>query len=112
MTSVKQDLTIYAGDTVTISVGITDSGAAASLSSASAAWILETSVGSGSIIRKATGGSGISLSGSVATISVCPADTLSLAGDYYHELEVTDAYGNISTTTIGTITIRKSGASL
>jgi len=113
MTSVNQNFTIYAGDTASITVGITtDSGTtAASLAGASAVWIAEEEVGSGSVIRLTTNNF-VSLSGSIATLAIAASDTVNLAGKYYHELEVTDTNGNISTTTTGIVTIKKSGASL
>lgn len=36
-----------------------------------------------------------------------PADTYELAGSYYHEVEITDAYGNVSTPISDTFTIEK-----
>ena len=113
MTTTKQNLTMYAGDTASITVGVSNAdGNAASLAGASAVWVVEDQVGSGSFIRK-TIDDDISVSGSTVTISVCPTDTSELGGGtYYHELEITDASGNVSTTTTGLITIKKSGANL
>jgi len=112
MTSVNQNFTIYGGNTNSVSIGVTlDAGtSSASLGSCSAVWIVENEVESGSLIRLTTD-SGISLSGSIATLAISPSLTSGLSGKYYHELVVTDAASNVSTVTTGIVTIKKSGVS-
>jgi len=44
---------------------------------------------------------------SIIKIKLDPADTENLKGVYYHEAEVTDSFGNISTVTMGSVTIEK-----
>jgi len=109
MTSVNQNFTVYAGDTAQVSIGVTQSGAAASLSSTSIVWVLEEEVGSGSLVKLTTDDY-ISVSGSIVILGISPSHTQNLNGKYYHEVEVTDTSGNISTVTTGTVTIKKSGA--
>lgn len=112
MTSINQNVNMYAGDTINVNFGISNSdNTAASLSSASPVWIMEQNVSSGSLLRK-TSDSGISISGSTITVSISPSDTIDFAGTYYHELEVTDTSGNVSTVSTGLLTIKKSGAKL
>ena len=111
MVSTNQNFTIYAGDTNNVLVGIEEDDIAASLTGASAVWILSSDIGSGSLVR-ITSDDFLSISGSTVTIAISPSHTSSLAGKYYHELEVTDSSGNVSTTTTGVVTIKKSGANL
>ena len=40
-------------------------------------------------------------------VTIQPADTRELAGVYYHEVEITDAYGNVATPIAETFTIEK-----
>jgi len=109
MTSVNQNFKIYAGDTAQVNIGVTQSDVAASLSNASVVWIVEESPKSGSLVRLTTD-NGISVSGSIITLSISPSNTSSLTGNYYHEVEVVDVSGNISTVTTGTVTVKRSGA--
>ena len=111
MTSTNQNFTIYAGDTNNVIVGVEQNSVAASLTGASAVWILSSDIGSGSLVRM-TSDDFLTISGSTVTIAISPSHTNSLVGKYFHELEVTDSSGNVSTTTTGVVTVKESGASL
>jgi hypothetical protein len=41
------------------------------------------------------------------TVVLAPADTRDLNGSYYHEVEITDAFGNVSTPISDTFTVTK-----
>lgn len=43
----------------------------------------------------------------IVTVTLGPADTLSLSGNLYHELEVVDASGDVSTVYAGDFQIKK-----
>ena len=104
------DFEMHQGDTKRLAVSVKDpAGAAVSLIAAeSIKWwvarrvtsttrLLEKSVGSGITVTNAAGG--------LLTISINPDDTKTVSGDYYHELEVIDAAGDIGTVLRGTMTI-------
>lgn len=77
-------------------------------------WQLAQRVSSSSALITKTLGSGITItnaSGGLITVALIPADTASLkspdGSPYYHECQVTDASGNVSTVTYGTFEIRQ-----
>ena len=116
MTQIGQDLTMYSGDSQVIGYTITDaeSGDPVNLVAASAIkWRASKKLSSGfsptPLLIKALG-TGVSVTNAAAgTIQVvlAPADTALLAGRFYHELEITDGSGNVSTVAVGTLTITK-----
>jgi hypothetical protein len=99
---------MYSGDSKTIEVAITDAdGNAVMLTGATAIYTIREAITSTTaLVTKATGGSGITISGSTVTITLAAADTASLAGTYYHELEITDTGGNVSTAFQDVVTIK------
>jgi hypothetical protein len=102
----NQNFEAYKGDTRNISVSVEDDdGAAVDLTGATIKWAAANTPTSVAVISKQTGGSGISItdaSGGVFVITLQPADTASLrARTYYHEAQVTDAGGVISTVLTG-----------
>lgn len=118
MPAENQDVTHWKGDTGQITIGpVTDSaGAFPDLTSATAKWYMAasaSSTGSNIFIQKSTADGGIVITGDTnvgftLTIELLPADTESLApGDFYHECEVTDAAGEISTVTVGAFTLKQ-----
>lgn len=110
MTEQKQDFEIWAGDHRNLHFGVTGSDSGSQdLSGTCIVWILEQYAGSGSLIRKATGGNGVTISGSVYTVALSPIDTLELRGHYYHESQITDAASNVFTVAVGTTIINQSG---
>lgn len=100
----EQHFSMVSGDDKTLSITVTDSaGDAVDLTGASASWALGKQgqaalvIKTGTISAPATG---------VVTIALEPADTAALAGNYYHEMQVTDASGNVSTVAAGAVYIR------
>jgi hypothetical protein len=45
--------------------------------------------------------------GGLLTVTLKPSDTVSLFGDFYHELELIDATGDVATVYTGTFTIKR-----
>ena len=91
-----------------------DAGAALDLTDATFIWALSKKA-SDSVAPKGTSilsksiGSGIAVTdvpNGILEITIDPADTDALAGDYYHELQMTQG-GNISTVLYGQATIVK-----
>ncbi len=113
MTATDQDLTIYSGDTAIITVTVTDSdndNAAKDLTGCSVTYaIYKKRV----VYLKKTSadGGGIEITDADAgelTITLDPADTANLpGGEYEHEVQITDAIGNVSTVAVGTLTIKE-----
>lgn len=120
MPAIGQDIIHYAGDTATITIPVLNaSGAPVDLSGgATARWWMGKNVsatGTDVYLKKGIG-TGLTI-GRVETdtwelvITINPADTDLIAshikaGTYYHECEVVDADGNISTVTIGKFTLK------
>jgi len=103
------DFTMTAGDTKTLSVTVTEKAdaSATDISGAVIAWKLAQTLRGGVLISKSTV-SGISItsgSGGTFDITIDPADTASLLGDYYHEAQVTFSTGEISTVLKGKMTV-------
>ena len=100
---------MYSGDTKTLAVAITDAdGNAVTLTGATCAYTIRTAITSTTaLVTKATGGSGITVSGSTVTISLAPADTADLDGTYYHELQITDSAGHVSTAFQDVVSIKR-----
>lgn len=109
MTKKNQNFEIYAGDTKDIIIAVTDAaGAAVNLSGATAKWVLKKNASASNSAYKTTG-NGITVVGGVVTVRMNSADTQGLQGRYYHEAEVTDVSGNVSTILTGYVTIEPSG---
>jgi len=111
MTETGQNFTMWSGDTKVIEVTITDaSGNAVNLTGATISYVLQRSVGSTVTISKTTA-SGISItdaSGGVFQITLDASDTARLSGSsYYHECQITDTSGNVSTVFTGTVTMKE-----
>lgn len=108
MTQKNQDFEMYAGDTKKINVTATENGSPMDLTGATIKWgIVKNSV---KVVSKDLT-NGISITnplGGNFTITLNPADTSTINGNYYHEAEVTDSVGNISTIMTGVIKILKS----
>lgn len=107
MTKTKQDFTMYAGDTPPFTITMTDS---TNLSGATVKWGLRRGHVKGpQVLLKTSQDGGLSASGSVVTINLLNSDTSALDGQFYHEAEVTDISGKVSTIMTGNITIQPSG---
>jgi hypothetical protein len=100
-----------AGDSEAITVTVLDeTGAAVSLVGGVVKYVIKTGVQAVTnllLITSAT--SAITLSSNTFTINVSPANTVSLAGVYYHEAEVTLADGRVFTSFIGNLTVNPTG---
>lgn len=112
MTVTDQDFTMYAGDSRTLTIAVVDGdGAAVDLTGATIEWGLWSETDPATLLISKSTSSGIAiLTQSGDTLGKCrvtlsPANTSALQGDYRHEAEVTDGAGNISTTTTGKATI-------
>lgn len=102
------DHTMVQGDTVALDFAIVDNaGDAVDLTGASIKWHMARSVYSEPDVEKA-------LSDGIAfvddgegtfTVTLDSADTEDLVGTFYHEVEITDSNGNISTPHTGSISI-------
>lgn len=75
------------------------------LTGATVVWGLANAQGKG--LRLSKNASITDAVNGVCTVTLSPADTASLSGTFYHELEVTDAAANVSTVTYGSFVIEK-----
>lgn len=105
MTKKNQDFEMFAGNSKDIIITMADS---SGLSGATIKWVLKKSV-NGQLITMKTVGGGISIGLTFFTVRLNPADTEGLSGRFYHEAELTDVLGNVSTVTTGHVTIEASG---
>lgn len=114
MNGQNQQIDMYAGDTLTISVTVYDGDTTTptSITGATVRWVMFNRAGS--IVLDKTNGSGVTITngvGGVFEVALLPADTVSLsAGLYRHEGEVTDVSGRVVTVVTGAILIRGSKA--
>lgn len=113
MTDKNQNFEIWAGNSVQLNIGITNSATGAGMdlpSASSVIWhlIADVETTTPAILTKSTGGSGITVSGSVASVVVGQGETDNLAGTYTHQCRVTDTSGSTVTVTVGTVTINRS----
>ena len=108
MAAEGQDFKMTAGDTRVIKIAVTTtSGAAVDLSGATARWRLARSVRGSALVQKSTA-SGISIDEptGIVTVTIAAADTEGFKpGLYYHELEIVDGGGAVSTVTTGKVTM-------
>jgi hypothetical protein len=101
---------MHQGDTKRLAVSVTDpDGTAVSLVSVQSVrwWVAKKVTSTSRLIEKALA-SGITVTNAAEgklVITLSPADTAQLAGDYYHELEVIDSAGDIGTVLRGTLTV-------
>ena len=104
---------MFAGDTANIFVVVYDGETAArkNIANATVKWVLYDEDAQAAVLTKTTA-SGITITNGLLgelTIAIAPANTVSLTpGVYYHEVEVTDETGNVSTVLTGHITINPS----
>lgn len=108
-----QNFDLYAGDTKYINVDIVgEDGAPLSLTGCSFLWVAKKNVKGKNIIQK-TLGNGIEIADVIhgkIRIRLDSYDTQKLSNDYYHEVELTDNEGNVSTVSSGTMSVVLSGA--
>mgnify|MGYP000892708861 FL=1 len=112
MASEGQDFKMTAGDTRVLRIAVTDTdGEQVDLAGATARWWMarsSRSTGASVLVQKSTsGGVSIDEQTGIVTVTISPADTEGLsAGLYYHELEIVDGNGAVSTVTTGKVTMR------
>lgn len=115
MPAISQDITHYKGDSATITIPVKDAaGNFVNLSGATARWwmgknvnatgadvYIKKGIGTGLMITQPTTGEW----DLVVTLAPADTETLTKTGAFYHEAEVVDSGGNISTVTIGKFTL-------
>lgn len=109
MTTENQDFTMWSGDSKVLEVAVTDvDDEAVVLTGATINYVLQKSSRGGQAIISKSTTDGISITNALAgkfEITIDASDTADLAGDYYHECQVTDSSSNVSTIFVGTVTI-------
>ncbi len=109
MASRRQDFAMHAGDDVEVAFVTTEKdGTPQDLTGTSVSWQMAVSpYATSPLVSKTTAG-GITLTDAVNgqfTVFLAAADTLGLNGRFYHEAQVTDSSGNISTVALGWVTL-------
>jgi hypothetical protein len=108
MADKNQDFEMWQGATRTLAITITGTALA---DAAALAWAM-ADAGGAVVLAKTLAGGGIArdpAQPAVATVLLYPSDTRALpAGDYAHELRLTDAAGQEDVVTTGTITVHSS----
>ena len=103
------DFYITAGDTKTIGDNVIekDDASATDITGATIAWKVAQSHRGTVVISKSTADDIAITSGTggTFTIDLAAADTASLRGDYYHEIQITFAGGEIATVLKGKMTV-------
>lgn len=105
-----QDVDMIAGDTRNLNITVydEDNGGNKNIANATIKWVLYDEAAESAVLTK-TLASGITITSGLLgqfTVSLTPANTVSLTpGVYYHEVEVIDETGNVSTVLTGHITI-------
>jgi hypothetical protein len=106
---VAQNFSMTAGDTQMIQVTITTTdGSVVDLTGMTVTWGLARSPRMTALVTKGLG-TGITVPNApngIAEIMLDPADTIDLVGRYYHELEIIDRFGEVSTVMTGHISIK------
>jgi hypothetical protein len=112
MGTIRQSFVMTAGNTKKMNVTITNAvGQAIDLTGVSLTWVLKRMVTSPITLEK-TNASGITITDpkkGKCTIVLQPADTKNLSGNMYHELQLIDGLGDVSTPFVGNIYFEKSG---
>jgi hypothetical protein len=106
-----QNFDMVAGDTTLLTVAVIDeAGAIVDLTNATAIWQMARTAQTPALLTKTTdANAGITITdplGGILTVLLDPGDTEGLTGRWYHELEVIDVAGDISTVITGFVTIR------
>lgn len=113
VTKLAQDFTMWSGDTRRLSITVDDGASppvAINLTSSTIEWHLAKRLTSTVAILTKTVGGGIALTdpvNGVFEVTIDPADTADLSGEYYHEAEVTLSGGDKSTVLVGIATIKR-----
>ncbi len=108
-----QDVDMIAGDTRNLNITVydEDNGGNKNIANATIKWVLYNEETDTTVLTK-TLASGITITSGLLgqlTVPLTPANTVNLTpGVYYHEVEITDETGNVSTVLSGHITINPS----
>jgi hypothetical protein len=113
MTMVNQDFTMTAGDTRLIDVDVVDEqGVPITMQGAALRWVLKERDDSTTalLVKTSQPGDGITIPNVLSNICIIrleAADTVGLAGVYYHDCEIVDGDGNKSTLYQGHVNMRE-----
>lgn len=105
VTALDQNISIFAGDTKFINFTIDGM---PSLSGVIIKWGVRNNCHSTTNVLLKTTNFGIEIDDLAIKITLDPIDTEELSGTYYHEAELTDGYGNVSTIFTGNMKIIES----
>jgi hypothetical protein len=101
VTAINQNFSMYAGDTKNLVITMPED-----LTGCSVKWGLRQRNNENVILKQSPT---IAINGNEITIPLLPIDTASLHGAYYHECELTDQQGSVSTVFTGMASIQRSG---
>ncbi|MCU6709414.1 hypothetical protein M6D81_11930 [Paenibacillus sp. J5C_2022] len=102
--STNQNFSLYAGDTLDIVVELDN----VDLSAATIKWAMTTLNGNEYLIYKQTPEITVDEDNGLIIFRLESADTIDCLGDYYHECELTDGIGNVSTIMTGLVNMKRS----
>lgn len=108
--AVEQDLTIYAGEDITLTVSPASGVSPTDITGWSLSFTLLTKLGGSTVFTKTTGGGGITItnaSGGVFTVTISASNSTQTPGSYVYFIRRTDS-GNVSVLTKGRLTIKPS----
>ena len=105
------NLSKIAGDSESIVVTVVDeTGAAVDLTGSTIEYAIKTDVRAlANLLLLTSATTAITILSNTFTITMTPSNTVSLAGEYYHEAEITTADARVFTPFIGKIVIHTSG---
>lgn len=115
MPSINQDITHYKGNTATITIPVlTEARAKVDLSGSTARWWMGKSVsatGTDVYVKKSSGTGitfdlGTDVDTVVITLDASDTETLTKTGTFYHECEVVDGSGDVSTVAVGKFVLK------
>lgn len=109
MTKINQNFSMYSGDTKFIDITIVDGNdVPVEITGTTIKWVVKRNVRSSvnNVLKTTTDGISIidPLVGKFQ-VKLDPEDTDRLSGEFYHEAELKDVQGNVSTILTGTLTI-------
>jgi len=110
MTKAAQDFEFWTGEDKVLTYTITDTaGASVAMAGMAGAWVLQDEENSGSLLRLATSGSGVVMSGCTVVVSLSGSLTTgcNLDGTYYTEVSASDTNSNVSILAWGWATIHR-----
>ena len=105
MGKLAQNFTTWKGNYRQIEFFIED---VSTLVGSTAEWAFSVDVDSAALVTKTSTAGSITFSDNIATVTLDPADTVSLdAGEYYHELRLSDTSSHPSTPAFGVMTLKE-----